>query len=395
MKARTVVRCLVPALAALLATGSAGAATPAEAPAADAGFTFAWPLDESARKPRGATTRGSPVELDATPGDGWQRLRAAVAEGAAARERDRLAILAMAGPHRVAFDFLEVVRYDPSLAPDAPYQSWGTEYVFVAEDRPDFIALQHILVMRIRQADGTDSEPMVVRHWRQDWRHEATSHLAYVGRNTWTLRDVEPADRRGTWVQTVYQVDDSPRYAAVGRWEHNASFSTWIGSETARPLPRREFSVRKDYDLLLGTNRHTVLPNGWVQEENNLKAAIEDSGQPRQALPFLAREYGVARYQRIRDFDFDPGRRYFERTEPFWAEVRKAWDQRFASAGRLTLRAAPDQGQLFVPFFTYAQRIADGETFDRTAARAFIDRTLDERYIVVGDGATPSRRSTY
>ena len=41
----------------------------------------------------------------------------------------------MAGPYRVSFDFLEVVRFDPALKPDAPYQSWGTEYVFVAEDR--------------------------------------------------------------------------------------------------------------------------------------------------------------------------------------------------------------------------------------------------------------------
>ena len=27
------------------------------------------------------------------------------------------------------------------------------------------------------------------------------------------------------------------------------------------PLPRREFSVRDDYDLLVGVNRHTITPN--------------------------------------------------------------------------------------------------------------------------------------
>ena len=32
-------------------------------------FTFAWPLDEKALKPRGATTRGAPVTLDASPND--------------------------------------------------------------------------------------------------------------------------------------------------------------------------------------------------------------------------------------------------------------------------------------------------------------------------------------
>jgi len=123
-------------------------------------------------------------------------------------------------------------------------------------------------------------------------------------------------------VQSVYQVDDSPRYAAPGRWQHSDSFSTWISGETWRPLPRREWSVRNDYQVLVGTNRHTITPNGWMQEENNLKLALDDSGKPREAIPYLAREYGVARYERIKDYDFSAGKAYFDKTEPFWAEVR-------------------------------------------------------------------------
>ena len=72
----------------------------------------------------------------------------------------------MAGPYRVNFDFLEMARFDPALKPDAPYQSWGTEYVFISEDRGNFIALQHILVMRVLEEDGKESEPFVTRHWR-------------------------------------------------------------------------------------------------------------------------------------------------------------------------------------------------------------------------------------
>src|SRR5687768_2541440 len=174
-------------------------------------FTFAWPLDEKALKPRGATTRGAPVTLDSAPSAAWQRLRE---PQLSALERDRRAILAMAGPYRVSFDFLEVVRFDPSLKQDAPYQSWGTEYVFVADNQPDFIALQHILAMRVLQPDGKVSEPIVVRHWRQEWRYQADTLLAYAGGNAWTPRIVPPADRAGAWVQSVYQVDDSPRYAA-------------------------------------------------------------------------------------------------------------------------------------------------------------------------------------
>ena len=341
-------------------------------------FTFAWPLGEGALKPRGASTRGAPVVLDQAPGKEWERLRE---PGLSPFDRDRQAILAMAGPYRVSFDFLEVLRFDPALKPDAPYQSWGTEYVFVAEDRKEFIALQHILVMRMQLEGGKVSEPVVVRHWRQEWRFEPQTLLVYQGANTWLRRAVSAEERRGAWSQSVLQVDDSPRYAASGRWEHSDSNSTWISGETWRPLPRREFSARSDYDVLMGTNRHTITPGGWVQEENNLKVVLDESGRMRARIPYLAREYGVARYERIKDYDFSDGTRYFERTEPFWAEVRGAWSELEGRDGRFTLRAPVDKGQLFVPFFEYAQKLADGALFDREEARAFIQRTLREGYL--------------
>ncbi|MEA3195387.1 MAG: hypothetical protein QOD26_3720 [Betaproteobacteria bacterium] len=330
-------------------------------------YIFAWPPGEPMLKPRGGTTRGVPVTYDKEPSEGWRKLRE---PGLSPQERDRRAILAMAGPYRVTFDFLEVVRFDPALKPDAPYQSWATEYVFVAEDRPDFIALQHVLLMRI---SGKANEPLVQRHWRQEWRYEAGKLLVYEGANTWAVRPV-PGERRGAWTQTVLQVDDSPRYAARGRWEHGETNSTWLSDETWRPLPRREFSVRKDYQVLVGSNRHTVTPLGWVQEENNLKVVLVDKRA-------IAREYGVARYERIRDFDFEPARRSFAATEPFWGEVRAAWRELEEQRGRFALRAQPDQGNLFIAFFEYAAKLEEGTPFDRDAARAFIRRTLDARYL--------------
>jgi hypothetical protein len=364
------------ALALLFAATGALAQEPARQ------FTFAWPLGEGALKPRGASTRGAPVTPDTAPSEAWRKLRE---PGLAPQERDRRAILAMAGPYRVSFDFLEVVRFDPALKPDAPYQSWATEYVFVAEDRPGFVALQHILAMRVLHDDGKTSEPMVVRHWRQEWRYEAERLLAYEGGNRWTLRAVPEAERRGAWVQSVLQVDDSPRYAARGRWQHADGVSTWISDETWRPLPRREFSVRKDYQVLVGTNRHSITPTGWVQEENNVKVAL--GMEPR----ILAREYGVARYDRIRDYDFGAARRYFEATEPFWSEVRAAWSDA-AVPGSFAMRAQPDQASLFLPFFEYAQKLVEGARFDRDEARAFIRKTLAERYLSGAPRAAASLR---
>jgi len=359
---------------------------PDEQSAAASQFTFAWPLGEHALKPRGGTSRGTQIVLDSAESEAWKRLRE---PGLSDYERDRRAILAMAGPYRVSFDFLEVVRFDPTLKPDAPYQSWGTEYVFVSEDRENYIALQHILVMRMQMDDGKVSDPIVVRHWRQEWRYQPDSLLVYAGTNSWTRRALKDEERRGAWVQSVSQVDDSPRYSAVGRWQHSDGSSTWIGGETWRPLPRREFSVRKDYQVLVGTNRHTITPTGWVQEENNLKLVLDGDGKPRAQLPYISREYGVARYEHIKDYDFTAGQSYFERTEPFWAEVRSAWRDLAQRSPRFQLRAPVDQGKLFIAFFEYANELSEGKAFDRAEARALIDRTLRETYLVA-DGTGKS-----
>src|SRR5437899_3467313 len=337
-------------------------------------FTFAWPFREGdGVAPRGGTTQGSPVELDLAPSAAWRTLQK---PGLTAVERDRQAILAMAGTYRASFDFLEVVGFRPGFVPDRPYQSWGTEYVYVRRNEPRFVSLQHLLVMFVRSADGQVQGPFVTKHWRQDWHYEDSELLTYRGHNTWAKEQLPPERVQGTWTQAVFQVDDSPRYEAYGRWEHFENVSTWRSSTTWRPLPRREFSVRKDYQVLIGSNRHTIVPTGWIQQEDNLKVALDEHGRPVPPDPVLAAEVGLNRYERLAHFDDSAAQRYRARTEPFWDAVRDAWREIIASHDRLTLRAAPDQGQLFTPLFDYAERLYEGEPFDPHAARALARETV-------------------
>ncbi|PZN33830.1 MAG: hypothetical protein DIU71_04160 [Proteobacteria bacterium] len=321
-------------------------------------YTFSWPLDTTAPKPRGGTTKGPPVTLDRSPSPAWRALRA---EGLSDFERDRRAILAMAGTYRVTFDFLEITPFadsgEGSNERARPYQSWATEKIYVDSDQGEFISLVHILEMRVVQQDGTVSEPMVTKHWRQDWRYQPRDIVEYRGHDRWQRRELAPDEVRGAWSQTVYQVDESPRYASVGRWEHTGSFSTWLSGETWRPLPRREWSVRDDYHALIGTNRHTIEPTGWLQEENNLKAVLNEDRRLAAQRPYVGREYGVARYERIRGTSFDAADRYYERTRQFWDQVRSSWSDVFAERGQVTLRGPVDKLGLFGPLFARANEI--------------------------------------
>lgn len=340
-------------IAALLCTVAAIAETPPDKPAGGR-YTFSWPLEgDAALKPRGGTTKGPPVTLDLEASDAWKKLRE---PGASDLERDRNAIRAMAGTYRVSFDFLEIVPFAAQEKPKAPYQSWGTEKVYVDADDGSTISLVHILEMRIIQQDGSVSEPMVTKHWRQDWVYQPKAIVEYRGREHWQRRKLSAAESKGAWSQTVYQVDESPRYSSVGRWQHSDSFSTWLSGDTWRPLPRREWSVRDDYQVLVGTNRHTIAFNGWVQEENNLKAVLDADGA---ATAYRAREYGVARYERIRDADFAAADAYYTKTQKFWDQVQTEWAAVFEKQGGVVLKGPIDKLGLFRPLFARADEIEE------------------------------------
>jgi hypothetical protein len=344
----------------LLACVVAAAAVAADAPpGATPRYTFTWPLGGDALAPRGGTTRGPELALDREASAAWRELQQ---PALAPRERDRRAILAMAGSYRVSFDFLEIAAFAAGGdgRRDRPYQSWGTEKVYVDRDDGREISLVHILEMRIVDKDGKTGEPIVTKHWRQTWRYEPATLVEYLGANRWRQRELPRAGRAGQWSQTVLQVDESPRYASIGRWQHSPSFSTWISNDTWRPLPRREWSVRKDYQVLVGTNRHTVTPWGWLQEENNLKTVLDAHGSVAAQQPYLGREYGVARYERLKEPDFAAADQYYRRSKEFWDEVERTWSEVFARQRAVTLQAQVDQAGLFAPLFEYADALETG-----------------------------------
>lgn len=347
---------------------------PAEKPSADCPgerfYTFSWPtLKECGFVPRGGTSKGTSVTLDPQPHPGWLKLQDPQLSDF---ERDRQAILAMAGPYRTTFDFLETVGYVPGFKPDKPYQSWGTEYVYVVEDRKDFISLQHIMVMFFQQGEEMVG-PMVMKHWRQDWQYQKRDLLVHAGHHTWQHEKLSRSEVAGTWAQAVFQVDDSPRYESYGHWEHKPNFSTWRSQLTWRPLPRREHTVRDDYDVLEGYNRHTILPDGWVHEEENYKLRLSEQGKPAADKPYLAKELGVNRYQRISGFDFSAGDAYWQKSREFWRLVREEWQKITRRNASFKLYDKVGDVELFVPLFEYAEAI-DKQSPEEM--REFVRRTL-------------------
>ncbi|MBL4631205.1 MAG: hypothetical protein JKY14_08610 [Paraglaciecola sp.] len=337
-------------------------------------YTFSWQfLEQCDMKPRGGTSKGNKIVLDPSVNEAWLAIQE---EGISPLEKDRRAILAMAGAYRVSFDFIEIAGYVPGFVPSKPYQSWGTEYVYVVEDNKKFISLQHVMVMFMTQKDGSISEPMVMKHWRQDWQYEKRSQFVYAGHRTWKKSKQKSKDVKGTWSQAVFQVDDSPRYESFGKWQHNANVSSWLSAKTWRPLPRREGSVRNDYHVLEGTNRHTILPSGWVQEEENLKLVLDKQGKAVKDMPYLSKELGIARYERIVEHDFSAGDHYWNGSKKYWSDVRSVWKDLINSNDTLVIHKKANKQYMFMPFFSKAQAIVDGEKYRSSQGKKIIRETL-------------------
>ncbi|MFO7787909.1 MAG: DUF6607 family protein [Halospina sp.] len=361
---RPVVRLLLVAVLFLMST-NAVLALEQESGAKDCElrYVFSRVMDKCPQSTRGGTSEGAPVTLAETPTEQWEKLRDPDLDR---KERDRRAILAMAGKYRADFEFLETQSFPPDYELARPYHSWATEKVHVNANEEDFISLQHIMVMYY-QKEGETHGPVVMKHWRQDWHYEDTSILQYRGKGVWQPQELEPDEVEGTWSQTVYQVDDSPRYASFGRWEHNGSFSRWTSENTWRPLPRREHSVRSDYDVLEGVNRHIITPSGWYHEQDNLKLRLDAPGEPADS-PYLAREQGLNQYTPIRDVSFEAGDEYWEESAAFWAEVRAEWRRVIREHDRFRLNREHEGDHLFQAMFELADRFRDGE-FGKEEAR--------------------------
>lgn len=228
-------------------------------------------------------------------------------------EQDRKAILSMAGEYAVNFRFEETLSLQNGYeAKKGSYDEDAHELVLVTENTPKRIALQHLLLVG----------DQVIKHWSQIWTWEDTRVCEFQGNNSWKMVDLPAEQVAGTWSQLVTQVDDSPRYEGYGKWVHRGDISEWTSNVTPRPLPRREHTKRKDYEILEGYNRHTIAPWGWAHEQDNTKIQLRDG----QRLP-LAREWGLNTYKRVTDVDFQAARDFWNRDGAFWGTVVAAWEE--------------------------------------------------------------------
>ncbi len=208
----------------------------------------------------------------------------------------------------------ESTRWDAGYTPLDAKTSGGHEVVRVIEDTGRRIVLQHLLVVEM------DGQSHVIKHWRQDWEYEPARVLVYSDRHTWSWEDVPERMRTGRWSQTVYQVDDSPRYGGWGQFETQGGIRRWRSNWTWRPLARRDAVRGPVYDRYYAINRHQVTPDGWIHWQDNTKMGLVDG-----ELRPVVQEYVLNTYTRFDGYDVAAADAYWAATSEYWAAVRAEW----------------------------------------------------------------------
>jgi hypothetical protein len=281
----------------------------------------------------------------------------------AAFEEDRRSILAMAGDFKVTFDMQESTPWMEGYKPLERKISGGYESVRVIEDSGTRIVLQHLLVT------GPAANPYVVKHWRQDWEYQPARILVYKGGDVWEWETVPERMRAGRWSQTVWQVDDSPRYAGWGEWETVQGIRRWRSNWTARPLARRDAIRNPVYDHYVGINRHQLTPTGWIHWQDNTKMMTPKGGG--EARP-VVQEYVLNTYERFNGYNVAAAESYWDKTSAYWDAVRRKWDAVAEAHGGIRIAQEASAGTTIADdLLKLADAIKDGkQTPEAASAKA-------------------------
>lgn len=270
------------------------------------------------------------------------------------KKDDAAAIKEMCGCFEVTFNFAETFSPDNDYEFKENYKASGLEYVLPVVDEKDKIVLQHLLIV---------NDTMIIKHWRQDWIYENTDLYVFEEGNTWRYESLSKNAAKGQWTQKVYQVDDGPRYEGSATWFHADGRSFWENTTTA-PLPRREFSKRSDYNIMVRRNRHEITANGWVHEQDNDKVKKEEGEET-----LIAQEKGLNTYERTNVERCQIAQEWWDEKEQYWADVRTVWDNLFASKEDLTFKKKIDDKPLFSHLFALQDELLASDRYNGATAR--------------------------
>ncbi len=280
-------------------------------------------------------------------------------------QAEKETIREMCGCYEVSFDYAETFATSNEYEYHDRYRMSGLEYIVVAGESDRELILQHLLVI---------NDTFVIKHWRQDWLYENREIFEYQRNLEWQRKKLTKESAEGTWTQNVYQVDDSPRYQGNATWVIIDGKKYWE-SQVAAPLPRREFTKRSDYNVLVRNNKHQIKEYGHVHELDNakvLRTETEDST--------LVYEKGMNTYRRVDESRCDPAKKYWAENQSYWADVRAVWNSILSEVDYVNLKRKVNNQKLYEQIFELGDELVARENYSSSNAQKKI-KAIIESYL--------------
>lgn len=234
----------------------------------------------------------------------------------------------LCGCFQVDFKYAETFSPDPAYKYHDREETGGTaELALPIGINDKKIVIQHLLIV------GANT---VVKHWREEWSYENPVIWKYNGDRTWVKETLSADQVKGKWTQTVWEVADEPRYQGFSQFVNLDGKIIWQNTTDA-PLPRREYSVRNDYNILKRTNRLNITDSGYLHEQDNQKI-IRSNGTDR----LLVEEKGHNSYKRIDAKECTAAKEYWEKNAGYWGKVRTIWADYIATHDTISLKTKID-----------------------------------------------------
>jgi Family of unknown function (DUF6607) len=261
--------------------------------------------------------------------------------------KDKPNVEKLCGCFDVEFKYAETFSPEPNYKyHDRDEISGGTELVFPVEISDKKIVMQHLLVI---------TDDIIIKHWRETWTYEEPVIWKYKGDLQWEKEQLKPEDVKGKWTQSVWEVSDAPRYQGASNWVTTDGKTFWESTADA-PLPRREYSVRDDYNILRRTNRIILNDSGWVHDQDNQKIIREDGKDK-----LLVEEKGLNTYKRIDENRCNAAKKYWEKNKEYWTKVRNFWERYMSGNDTVEMKKSVDGRPLPDFLFDLAKDYADGK----------------------------------
>jgi len=122
---------------------------------------------------------------------------------------------------------------------------------------------------------------------------------------------------------------------------------------------------------MVRTNRHELTADGWIHEQDNDKVVRSANGDD-----LLAEEKGWNTYKKVDDTKCKAAQDWWAKNEQYWSDVRKVWDEVYATKETLTFKGKVEDKIMYQRIFALGDEVTAATTYNSEAIQQQVSNII-------------------